>query len=467
VVQVSSQQYDDGSHDVPGGVAGPVERVVVVGAGIAGLTVANALAHVGVECVVLEARERVGGRLHTVDLGGAAVDLGASWIHHPVGNPLRALADQLGVTCRDGNPLPTLSGYDRAEERRLSRAEVEAHLTMLYDDFTTAVGQRQAAVGAADLPVSQVIQEFVTDSDMGSADARRAMQGLRAVIEAEAADRVERQSLRWMWTEDDYDGEYFGDLPEGGYRRIVDGLSAGLDVRTGVVVDGVEWSDSGVRIATADGGTETASHVVVTVPLGVLQAGAVTFTPQLPPERSAAVARLGFGRLEKVVLRFDQPFWRAAGLSHLMVFPPDANRTTAWILDLEAFGGEPVLSSFVFHSDAVRLEGDPQQSLDWVLDMLSAATGVAVPAPTAVEVTAWAADPYSRGAYTHIPPGADPEDIDLLGRPIGGRVLFAGEHTQSARVAYADGAMSSGIREAKRLLGRASVTLGRLPGARS
>jgi monoamine oxidase len=74
-------------------------------------------------------------------------------------------------------------------------------------------------------------------------------------------------------------------------------------------------------------------------------------------------------------------------------------------------------------------------------------------------VTAWAAYRFTGGAYTHIPPGAEPADADLLGEPIGGRLLFAGEHTQSARLAYADGAMSSGLREAGRLLGPAAVPL--------
>jgi monoamine oxidase len=75
-------------------------------------------------------------------------------------------------------------------------------------------------------------------------------------------------------------------------------------------------------------------------------------------------------------------------------------------------------------------------------------------------VSSWASDPYSGGGYTHIPPGSSPADADLLGEPIGGRLMFAGEHTQSARMAYADGAMTSGIREAKRLLGQRSVHLG-------
>jgi phytoene dehydrogenase-like protein len=112
--------YDDGRSDVPGGVTGPVERVVVVGAGIAGLTVANALAHAGVACVVVEARDRVGGRLHTIDLAGCPVDMGGSWIHHPIGNPMRAFADQVGVGCRDGDPLPEMAAFDFGESRRLS-----------------------------------------------------------------------------------------------------------------------------------------------------------------------------------------------------------------------------------------------------------------------------------------------------------------------------------------------------------
>src|SRR5262245_5824691 len=89
-------------------IEGPVERVAVIGAGIAGLSVASALTGAGVDCVVLEARDRIGGRLHTVDLLGVPVDLGGSWIHHTIGNPLTAYVDAAGVAHRPGDPLPTL-----------------------------------------------------------------------------------------------------------------------------------------------------------------------------------------------------------------------------------------------------------------------------------------------------------------------------------------------------------------------
>jgi polyamine oxidase len=89
---------------------------------------------------------------------------------------------------------------------------------------------------------------------------------------------------------------------------------------------------------------------------------------------------------------------------------------------------------------------------DRLLAMIAQAVGREVPAPDVVTMTSWADDPHSRGAYTHVPPGAHPSLADRLGEPLGGRLLFAGEHTQSARLGFADGAMSSGLREAERLL---------------
>jgi polyamine oxidase len=457
---LTAERFGDRRDDVPAGVTGPAERVVVVGAGIAGLTAANALAHGGVECVVLEARDRIGGRLHTADLGGSPVDLGGSWIHMPGGNPMRAFADLAGVPCRSADPVPEIAGFDCAEGRRLSAAEAEAVLGLYTEDFPAAVGQLAAELGP-DASAADGIEAFVASAGLAPGSARRARQMLYAAIEAESADLAERQSLRWMWNEFEYEGNYFGDVPDGGYRRLVDAMATGVDVRLGVEVAGVALSAGGVRVRGADGTSEEGSHVVVTVPLGVLKRGAPRFSPALPPDRLAAIGRLGFGRFEKVALRFDEPFWRDAGFPHLMVFPRDPGEWMVWALGLDAFGGGPVLVFFLFHSDAARLsEAGNDGAARWALGLLAEATGRACPEPAAVAVTSWASDPYAGGAYTHIPPGASPADADLLGEPVGGRLLFAGEHTQSARMAYADGAMTSGIREAKRLLGQPSVRLG-------
>jgi polyamine oxidase len=444
-------------------VAGAVERVLVVGAGISGLTVANALTQAGVECVVLEARDRIGGRLHTADVGGCPVDLGGSWIHMPDGNPMSAFARLAGVSCASADPVPGIAGFDCGEGRRLSAAETSELVGLYFDGLPEAAGGLLAALGP-DASMAEAIEAFVAAAGQVPGQppgwARRARQMLYAGIEAESADLAGRQSLRWMWNELEYSGSYFGDAPDGGYRRLVDAMASGVDVRLASPVSEIAISPGGVRVVTVGGLVEEGSHVVVTVPLGVLKRGLPRFSPVLPPDRRAAIGRLGFGRFEKVALRFDEPFWRDAGFPHLMLFPREPGEWMVWMIGQDAFGGGPVLVFFVLHSAAGRLAGaDPHGWTDWALGMLAAATGRPCPQPTAVAVTAWAADPWTRGAYTHIPPGARPADADLLGEPVGGRILFAGEHTQSARLAYADGALRSGIREAKRLLGTPVVRI--------
>ena len=462
---MAAGRYDDGRTGIPGGVTAPVDRVLVVGAGIAGLTAANALTRAGVDCLVLEARDRLGGRLHTLDLDGTPVDLGGSWIHHPDGNPMRAFAEQVGIRCDPGNPLATMTGYDLAERRLLARAELDTNLAALLDGFPDAVPQLQDRLGPT-ATAADGVDAFVAGAGMKPDTGRRARQTLRAVLEADAADQVDRVSLRWLWHEIEYGGDFFGDLPVGGYRSLVDAMADGVAVRLGEDVTEVALADSGVRLRTADGAVHHGSHVVVTVPLGVLKRGAPRFSPGLPADKAAAIERLGFGRYEKVALRFQTAFWRDAGLSHLMLFPAAADQATRFVFDLDAFGAGPVLVAHVFHSATGRvLGGPPEQAGDWLLDQLSEVLGSPCPRPSAVAVTGWAHDPYTGGAYSHVPPEAEPADLDLLGEPVEGRVLFAGEHTQSARVGYADGAMSSGIREAKRLLRRPAVELGPLPAA--
>jgi polyamine oxidase len=182
--------FDDGGTDVPGGVAGTVERVLVVGAGIAGLTVANALTHAGVECVVLEARERIGGRLHTADVGGSPVDLGGSWIHMPDGNPMSALARLAGVSCRSADPVPEIAGFDCGEGRRLSAAETEDVLGLYIEGFPEAAEGLLARLGP-DASVADGIEAFVASRPPGL--ARRARQMLYGGMEAEwAAPAVSR-----------------------------------------------------------------------------------------------------------------------------------------------------------------------------------------------------------------------------------------------------------------------------------
>jgi polyamine oxidase len=434
-----------GLHDV----TGPLERVVVVGAGIAGLAAADTLTRAGVDCVVLEARDRVGGRLHTVDVAGTLVDLGGSWVHHPVGNPLADLLHEAGIPTLPGDPLPTLGSFDLGEGRRLSHDEVE-DLLALEDGFAAALDRLRSEL-PSDATAAQAITSYVSTLGQGEHAARRARQELRAVVEADAGDSAERQSLQWMWHEEEYGGDLFGDLPQPGYGAVVDAIARGLDVRTDSEVTHVDVDRVGVRVRCRDGAALTASHAIICVPLGVLKQGRPEISPPLPPQRREAIQRLGFGRYEKVVLAFETAFWREEGLSHQVLFPPETDEPSMWVFDLDAFGAGPALSCHVFHGATHRVTED-RDAVRWCLDKLTTAFGRRLPDPTGSVVSSWAADRFTGGSYTHCPPGSTPSDADLLGEPLAGRLLFAGEHTQSARLGYADGAFSSGRREALRLL---------------
>ena len=444
---------------MPGGAAQPVGPVIVVGAGIAGLTAANALAHGGVEVVVLEARDRIGGRLHTVDLGGAHVDLGGAWIHTPVGNPMSTLADLLGVT---RSPVDVLEGAILVDAD--GNRHALAPLLPTVDSFYEWLDRERTSLEAS-LSLAHAIDRFFAGSAPSDPrDKEPARQFLRALLTGENASPTEDVLAREFPPNTvEYEGSYLGEYPDGGYMRILDGLAEGLDVRTSHPVSEIGHRDEGVVVRRSPNDEVlSGSHAVITVPLGVLKdPDAIAFVPSLSVERRSAIDRLGFGRFEKLILRFDEPFWSR---SDPFAVVPDSEATD-WLIcfELHAFTGDPVLVAFAIGPAAERVLGRPlEQRVTEVLELVRSETGVEPPAPSDVVASAWATDPFSRGAYSFIRMGSSREDLERLGEPIGGRLLFAGEATGSARTGFADGAMRTAIREAKRLLGTGQVRLGRL-----
>jgi monoamine oxidase len=462
-------EYDDGNDAVPGGVRGDPHRVIIVGAGWAGLTLANALGNAGIEHVVLEARGRIGGRAHTVDVGGVPIDMGCSWIHEPGGNPMTRFAEQAGVGRRNADielDLATIRAYDAFADRA-------ATLPEKVSAFTHALnfGDNEAASISAELgPAASVydgVQVYLDRHGLAGTARRQAEFVIHLIAESGDNYEWERISLDyWANYESPYTGVGQGEFPAGGYRRLIDAMAGDTEVRLRHRVEAIERHRRGVVVHCALPGTRPrrrrrlhGSHVVVTVPLGVLKARSVAFEPRLPKWKRRAIRQVGFGAFEKVAMVFDEPFWSDPAHTHMLFMSDHAPLELPLWLDLNEIQGAPGLVALGGGRCARQLYAlAPQDRLALALTRLREIIGRDVPAPVAWKSTDWHGSRYTRGAYSTVLAGRTLTDLEVLAKPVGGRILFAGEATDH-RLGYADGAMTSGIREAKRLLRKPSVSL--------
>lgn len=232
------------------------DDIAVIGAGMAGLRVAQLLSDAGYDVTVYEARNRIGGRIWTDRSLGMPLDLGASWIHGLEGNPLLTLAEDAGAS-----PVET---DDRIVFRLRDGGEMDPEAVPDWLEEVISIqhnaGARQAEINFA---------AFRSPLDYGGPEAV---------------------------------------LPDG-YDRLLPELAGDYEVLTGCELRAVA-QDGGVRLHFADGDVARHDAVVVTVPLGVLQAGRIAFDPPLPAAKQQAIADLGMGLLDKIYLRFDKAFWQ-------------------------------------------------------------------------------------------------------------------------------------------------------------
>ncbi|MFW6051717.1 MAG: flavin monoamine oxidase family protein [Myxococcota bacterium] len=415
--------------------------IVVVGAGMAGLAAGRALADAGREVVVLEARERIGGRIHTDRSLGTALELGAAWIHGSEGNAVLALAERLGartVETRHG----AFALYDGG--RRLDDATVQA----VQVRFGALVEEAKGLARAGDRPLADALRAAAEHA--GTSEARQAVSWGLAWLRAIMGVELEGLSTRHWDQDEDLPGPDRV-LPEG-YDVVPRGLAEGLDVRCGEVVRRIEWDGVPVRVH-ATSGTLEPSVVVVTVPLGVLQSWPDLFDPPLPEPKCRAIGAVGMGVLDKVILRFPATFWPEA-CEHLGPVHPGPEEVVAFS-SLVRYGMGPVLVGWLSGDQARRLEPLADDVIvGRALSALRASFGRSVPDPEAVRVTRWASDPFARGSYSHLPPGTDGAAYDELAEPVVGHLFFAGEHTHRAHPATTHGAYLSGLRAANQVLAR-------------
>jgi len=296
--------------DIPG-------TVLVFGAGFAGLAAARALVDAGRDVIVLEARDRTGGRAHTVPFGGSSADLGASWIHGVKNNPMVQLAAEAGGAT---------NAFDYDNEIGSS-----AKAWAFIDDLT----ERALEAGNAEArPLSDLLPESINVKQQWALSVEVSGEFGADPSELAIAALDEGKSIRG------------GDaLLEQGYGSITDYLADGLDIRLEWVVSEIEYGDEGVTVYSSDGAELRADLAVVTLPVGVLRAASVAFTPPLPSDKVVALAGLGSGLLDKLWLAFDDVFWDAEADVINWIDPDNPGLWPFWVNGYKSFG-VPVLLAF-------------------------------------------------------------------------------------------------------------------------
>ena len=434
----------------------PGARVVVVGAGFAGLSAARALVDRGYDVTVLEARSRAGGRAYTTHELGPAVDLGAQWLHGGPGNPLKAVAARAEIPTRVtdyGNGLVFDLRGDGAHAgllRDVISSDLEGALESAA--FMPALRLQLRAFLGLQVPattVADILERAVRDSDASPLESCVMRQAIESLFASPADELGLAALLPVSATEPSggmmAEGEQF---VVGGMQRVLDAVAGDLEVLFTRVVSEVHHGPEGVRVVAGDGVYEGAA-AVVTVSAGVLRDGGVRFVPELPPSHREALRTLGMGTMNKIALRFPRPFWPQ---EPDYFFACGGLATTWW--NLQRYAGEPLLLGLAGGARALQIE---QMSDGEVVAMaradLGRAFGLRVPEPEGFRVTRWLGDRRARGAYSRLLPGASGRERATLTRPVGDRLFLAGEATHTTDPKTVHGAYWSGLRAASQIAG--------------
>jgi monoamine oxidase len=392
-------------------------KVAVVGAGFAGLVAAAELQRGGAEVVVLEARDRVGGRVWSRRLdNGAVVEMGAEFLL-PGNTAIRELADELGLGLWD-------------KGMRYGRREPRGGLGVTRHELDEAVAAAGRALAGA--PPDQSAREFLEALD-AAPGARETLLARTEISSANSADAVAARDLSGIAHIDDDPAPSVA----GGNQGIALRLAGGLDVRLDSPVEEVAWSDGGVRV----NGELEADACVIAVPASVLDR--VAFDPALPSELADVFAAVRYGHAAKLFVPLRAP----AAPSAVMAV---AERYWAWTATGDGDQPQPVVSCFAGSPDALERLGVANGPERWLASLERLRPDLELATDSAL-LSTWADDPWARAAYSTSPPG----ELAQLSARTHGPLAFAGEHLGGEFAALMEGAIRSGRAAAKALLGAA------------
>ncbi|KAL3684178.1 hypothetical protein R1sor_002200 [Riccia sorocarpa] len=400
--------------------------VLVIGAGVAGLAAARVLQAQSFRVIVLESRDRVGGRVYTDYSFGFPVDMGASWLHGLCkSNPLAHLIGQLKLplyrTSGDNSvlydhDLESYALYDMEGNKVPQQMVIEVGLAFEALLEETKRVREEISTDISVMKALQLVQERRPDLKQEGL-RHKVLQWYLCRMEGWFAADTDRISVQ-SWDEEEVLEGGHG-LMVRGYAPVIATLSAGLDIRLNTRVRNVQRrmhsGIQGVRAITENGAIFEADAAVIAVPLGVLKSDAVRFEPRLPDWKEVAIRDLGVGNENKIALLFDRVCW--PNVEFLGVVAP-TSYSCSYFLNLHKATGYPVL----VYMPAGRLANDMEKLSDEAA-ISFAVTQLKRILPHAVDpvrclVSHWGTDPSSLGCYSYDAVGKPHDLYERLRSPV-------------------------------------------------
>ena len=431
-------------------------NVIVIGAGMAGLVAARLLHDSGCAVTVLEARDRLGGRIWTDQRLGSPCDLGASWVHGADKNPLADWCGALGIglaVTSEETRFVFANGQFHTEGDVLDRAwRGRLYANRAIQRHSARVQRELAAGRTPQVSLADALEPLLTSRRLRPLDQR--VLGWRvSMAEGVQGAPADQLDLREWFPKET---AMVNALPRGGYSQLINDAAHGLAICLQEPVECISYDSSGVTVMTT-AKAYRADVVLITVPLAILKTGKVRFDPPLPPTKREAIARIGYGgdgSLNKLVLRFPYVFWAENRNRFLALLDEPTRRGifTSWI-SLWPVVQQPILMSFTdgyTGANFDRNSGD-EAVLAQGMKTLRRMFGPTVPEPVDYVFTRWLSDPWAMGSYSYPAVGNRSEDRVTYAEPVNERLYFAGEAAHLTHYGTVHAALESGQKAAKQI----------------
>lgn len=425
--------------------------VVVIGAGMAGVSAAQALRQFDddLEVIVLEGRDRVGGRIDTFrGWPEAPIDLGASWVTHLTINPLGLIAKEQSIKLA-GSDLMNVS-LREARGHELSQDETDKTMLRFFEAYGEVKlrAEERREAGKRDTDAGREFTRALKKMKLRGQERLNVEYFMNMSIAEANATNLDRLSL-YDWEDDYVETMISAAVVPDGYGLFVEALADGLDIRRNHIVTRIEYGDDGVTVKT-DQGDFSARYAVVTLPHAVLAGGSVEFAPKLPAWKRKAIASIGVGLSDKFYFLFPERFWTSDHDILGRVDEKGEGRWSTWV-NFHKYTGLPILMCFNRAEHALALEKMSDEEVTREAMKVLRRAYKKVPTPLKMKRSTWHSDQFAQGTLPYIPPRSSTSAYNTLARPVG-RLRFAGDSTQREFNGTVLGAHLSGVREAGKLM---------------